>query len=683
MIEECELKVCMIICNRQRAESKGQRAESALTFALCPLLNTICMRNPLLKFNLAPARAVYLNIWAEIVLFILVFSQGASGQGNSFGNEYLPPSAVSVKGFLGKEIQSSEEGRLLLLPEWNGGQLIKMFSEEFRAKNKTNDWYGEHAGKWLYTTALAVNRSGNPALKNLLFKTADELISYQDKDGYLGSYSPNQRITAKNDKFNPTSWDVWNLTYMVIGFLEVNKYFPNEKYLGTAKNIGELFLKTFGDDKADITNYGTRNGLSATVILESVVELYKATKDQRYIDFGNYIMKRLSEREGLRLIPLMLAKKDLELVGDGKIYQIIWNLYAVAKFYELSPNPEYLTALENAWQDIYTYHLTPAGGPWGGVGKHKECFNSKNFFSPYGFVETCSIMSWIHFNKQMLHLTGNARYAQEVERAAYNALPGAKYPNGVDWSYHSFTNGRSHIAHFNDCCPSSGALALEELSSFIYSLTGNGIACNLYTENEANIELPCAKSVRVVQKTNYPFDGNIQITLFPENSANFPLFLRIPDWAKTAVIKVNGKRIEGNSIKTGDYCKIAREWKAKDVVEINFPYELKIIHKWENIEPPQGGNSISSVDWFALTQGPLVYALHGLIFGTEREKVISLPDENPEAVFKTFGTTKGLQGSVFELEIPNKNPLLFFPYYQAGERKDGTWRLTWLQNKIN
>jgi len=269
-----------------------------------------------------------------MVLFCFVLCQGVSGQNNSFPNTYLSPSDVLLKGLLGQEILSSEEGRLLLLPDWNGGQLIKMFSEEYRVKNKTNDWYGEHAGKWLYSTTLAVERTGNHKLKELLFKTADELISYQDKDGYLGSYSPNQRISAKNDKFHPTSWDVWNLTYMTLGFLELHKYFPNEKYLKTAKSIGELFLKTFGEGKADITNYGTRYGLSATIILESVVELYKATNDPRYIEFGKYILKRLNEREGLKLIPMMLAKKDLDFVGDGRIYQNIWNLYAVAKFYE-------------------------------------------------------------------------------------------------------------------------------------------------------------------------------------------------------------------------------------------------------------------------------------------------------------------------------------------------------------
>jgi hypothetical protein len=49
------------------------------------------------------------------------------------------------------------------LPIWNNGQLIRMFSDEYRNKNKTNDWYGEHAGKWLYSTAdSSITVADNP-----------------------------------------------------------------------------------------------------------------------------------------------------------------------------------------------------------------------------------------------------------------------------------------------------------------------------------------------------------------------------------------------------------------------------------------------------------------------------------------------------------------------------------------
>jgi hypothetical protein len=469
---------------------------------------------------------------------------------------------------------------------------------------------------------------------------------------------------------------------MVLGLLEVHKYFPNEKYFGAAKKIGELLLETLGDGKADITNYGTRKGMSATIVLEPIIELYKVTTDQRYLDFAELIIRKIEAKEGFRVISASLKKTDAENIGDGKAYQLIWNLAAIAKLYQLTDNSDYLKAVENGWQNIVDFHLTESGGPWGGIGKHLECFNKKGYWSPYGFVETCSIMAWMQLNREMLRITGQAKYAQEIEKSAYNALPGAQFPNGTDWCYHSFSNGSRHIAHVNDCCPSSGALALEELPQLIYSERENGIACNLYTASEASVSLPGTGRVRIVQKTDYPFDGNVQITLSPEKQSEFPLFIRIPDWASSAGIKINGQPFDSGKLIPGAYFIISRPWMKNDKIEIDFPVELKVLQNQEYTNAPQGGKSIYSTEWFCLTRGPLVYSCNGLINGKDREKTFFLPEKNREASFVPVTTPAGFHGPAYELQLPGQEPQVFLPYYEAGGRDPGSWRLTWIQRKI-
>lgn len=596
-------------------------------------------------------------------------------------DKLLLPSEVAVKGLLGECIALSEKGRIRSLPQWKEGELIKMFSVEGRNKNTTTDWYGEHGGKWLYMTALAANRTNNEVLKAQLFKTADYLVSTQEADGYLGSYSPALRITNNESKLHRRSWDTWALSCMVMGLLETDRYFPNEKYRKAATNIGELLLKTFGEGANDITNYGTRYGYSATIALEPVVELYKTTGDKRYLDFAELIVRRIEEREGLRMIASMLNNRDLETVADGKAYQIIWNLTGLAKLYEINARPEYLKAIENAWKNIKDYHLTITGGPWGGVGKHKECFNVKGYWDPYGFIETCSTMAWIQLNKQLLHLTGEAKYAQEIETSSYNALLGAQFEDGEGWSYHTFTNGKKHVANYNDCCPSSGVMALEEISPMVYTRRGDGFACNLFAENNATFTLNDQNTVRVSQKTQYPFDGKIQLKISTAKSASFPVYIRIPDWVKDAEIKLNGKPVTGE-IKAGSYYTLNAIWNKETVVEINFPMQLKLAEASEYAIKPQGTEDIYRVNWLALVRGPLVYATHGLINGEDREKNFGLSVKDGLQSFKPV-KYKTLGAPAYELTVKGQKPLLFLPYYQAGGRTPGTWRLTWIQNKID
>lgn len=596
-------------------------------------------------------------------------------------NQYLAPDEIKVNGLLGDAIASDRKGRIAALPKWKDGELITMFSKEVKDHHDKMDWYGEHGGKWLYTASHAAKHSKDKALEELVLQTADYLVKQQDADGYLGNYGPKVRLTNEEIS-HKRSWDVWNLSYMVLGLLQTNRYYPDPAYLNAAKSIGELFIRMYGDGKHNITDYGTRRGTSATVILDPVVELYKATKDPRYLALAGTMVKQLEAKEDHRLITAGKNNLDMENVGDGKIYQVIWNLAGVVKLYEVTGNEDYMKAAVNIWQNIADHHLNITGGPWGGVGKHMECFNRKNYWSPYGFVETCSTMSWIQLNKEMLRLTGDAKYAQAIEQSAYNSLLGARFPNGTDWSYHSFNNGSWSIANFNDCCPSSGALALEELPELIYSKRENGIALNLFTDSEAVISSGKG-SIRIAQKTGYPFDGTVQVSVTPsKKEETFPLFIRIPEWANTAIIKVNGKAVD-TGLKKGTYFTINRGWKAKDLIEIEFPFDLRIEQKVEQVDGPQNAGEIYHTNWFAVSRGPLVFAANGLIDGKDRERALGIDPKQAAALFTPVTSPEGVSGPTYELKAPGMQPLLFVPYFEAGGMKKGAWRLTWLQTEIH
>ena len=125
--------------------------------------------------------------------------------------------------------------------------------------------------------------------------------------------------------------------------------------------------------------------------------------------------------------------------------------------------------------------------------RSREVFNAPGAFSPQAYVETCSTLAWIQLNRELLTITGEAKYAGEIERSAYNDLLGAQAPNGEDWCYYVFPNGKRVHTTYWRCCKSSGAMALEELPAIAYdAVADDHIAVNLYGPGEAVVDLPQA-----------------------------------------------------------------------------------------------------------------------------------------------------------------------------------------------
>src|SRR5690606_27381922 len=148
-------------------------------------------------------------------------------------------------------------------------------------------------------------------------------------------------------------------------------------------------------------------------------------------------------------------------------------------------------ALDLQWQAIRDHHLSLGGGPFGGIGhRSREVFNPAGVFDPEAYIETCSVLAWIQLNRELLAITGDVRHAEEIERSAYNDLLGAQAPNGEDWVYYSFANGRRIHTNYWRCCKSSGAMALEELPAVAWAHDERGVVAHPLGPGQARSPLP-------------------------------------------------------------------------------------------------------------------------------------------------------------------------------------------------
>ncbi|MCL1635098.1 glycoside hydrolase family 127 protein [Luteimonas sp. SX5] len=599
---------------------------------------------------------------------------------------------VQLQGLLGEALDANRRGRLSHFIVDETSPAIEIFSPQRRQHNTEGDWYGEHAGKWLYAAAKSAGRSGDEALAAHVRRVADYLVSVQEEDGYLGTYAPERRFMRRQPPKPGTwdgapsvrTWDIWTHSYLILGLLETHRHFPEPRYLEAARRIGDLCWRTLVEGDIDITELGNHHGMSATVLMDPATELYFATGERRYLDLALRILEQADRNPDLALLTRALAGSDPSEIATGKAYQLAWNLVGLAKLHKATGNADYRRAVDLLWRGIRDGHLSLGGGPWGGVAhRSREVFNPAGVFSPYGYVETCSTLAWIQLNRELLAIGGDARYAEEIERSAYNDLLGAQAPDGENWCYYSFPNGRRVHTTYWRCCKSSGAMALEELPAVAYTATDDGIAVNLFGPGRTAFELAQAGAVAIEQSTAYPYEGDIVLHVVPEQAARFAIDIRIPSWAEGATLRIGDALVDA-AVEPGTYARIDRIWKPGDRIVARFPMRPRT-HRATNrniqeSRAPDGSpvrQQVMRYDYLAITRGPLAYAT-GLIDGYKIEETLRLPTGPEQSWLEDLPRTAEDPLPRIELRPDGRAPLVFVPYFCAGGRIDGAWRLTWM-----
>lgn len=605
----------------------------------------------------------------------------------------MRPPRVRLQGLLGDALEASHAGRLRHFVVDESSPAIALFAAEARRRNEEGDWYGEHAGKWLCAAAKAAGRTQDDVLAASVRRVADFLVATQEPDGYLGTYAPPYRFMvgqpAKPGTWDGApsqrTWDIWVHSYLILGLLEAHRLFAEPRYLEAACRIGDLCWRTLSETGIDITELGNHFGLSATVLMDPALELHAATGKQRYLDLAVLIASQADGQLDLALVTRGVAGFDASEIATGKAYQLLWNLVGLAKLHRATGAPEYRQAVDSLWQSVRDRHLTLGGGPWGGVGlRSREVFNPPGIFSPQGYVETCSTLAWIELNRVLLEIDGAARYAEEIERAAYNDLLGAMAPNGEDWCYYSFPNGRRVHTTYWRCCKSSGAMALEALPASAYALgADDAITVHLLGPGRAEFELLSAGTVALEQITAYPFDGSIRIRIRTERPARFAVRVRIPSWAEGATVEVAGVAQEPGPA-GGTYAVFDREWPIECEIALVLPMPVRV-HRQANrnvqmSRAPDGAPIEQEVlhdEYLAVSRGPLVYAT-GLIDGFKSAETVRVPAGPAESWLELLpASADGCRA--IRMKPVAREALDFVPYYRADGRADGAWRLTWLR----
>ena len=315
-------------------------------------------------------------------------------------------------------------------------------------------------------------------------------------------------------------------------------------------------------------------------------------------------------------------REETEAVGHAVTATYLY--CGAADAYMETGDATLLEALHPIWSDVVRRKLYIHGG----VGPLTRGLSIRRddvheaFADPYFlpsrkcYCETCSNIGNAMWNWRMLNITAEARSADVMERVFYNSGISGLALDGDHFFYsnvlrrlgpkvpllRSDTPERwKHRRGY--CCPPQLARTIAKMHGFAYSTSEEGLWVHLYGSNELETELPDGTAVKLIQKTDHPWDGNVKISLELAERAAFALRLRIPGWAAGASIKINGSPAT-DEIEAGTYAALTRTWKTGDTMELTLPMRVRLIQANPMVEELRGQ--------VAVMRGPLVYCLESV-----------------------------------------------------------------------
>ena len=483
----------------------------------------------------------------------------------------LKPGKIVAEGWLREQLLRNRDGMGGHLDELEP-QMIAMpyvTSETVEdeasgwGKKKKAGWGAEISGNyWRGEIALAFALD-DPWLKEKAEKWVNAVISRQRDDGYLGTY------TEDDDFFD--DYNSWGTACGMSALLTYYQATGREDVLNAVHRCMLWFCDNWTGDR--------KTCYAGVFIVHTMTMCYRYVKDERLLQFCEDYFDFLDRNDLFGKSISALSSPVLNYGSDhGAGYGI--SLSLAAELYAVCGKKKYLDASVNGFAKLAGKCLQKTGGIT------CDC----EYLSPLGMVvetEYCAVTTLNASLFELLRITGNSLYADNMERVCFNAAEGGRKKDEKAIAYFTTpnqifaTNISSQTAkyphqayapcHRVSCCP---VMSVRVLPEFV-----NGIA---FTDNDGNPYVcnyaPCSidfDAFKLKTETRYPFRDRIDFAVTAEKDFDTTFFFRRPEWCSAPEIYVNGKATEVK-VNSDNYMEVKGSFKNGDVISLVFPMSVKV-----------------------------------------------------------------------------------------------------------
>ena len=557
--------------------------------------------------------------------------------------------------------------------------------------------------KALEAMSYSLKNHPSPQMAKKCDEWVDKIAAAQQPDGYLNTmYTLNEPQNRYSDM---SMHEDYNCGHMIEAAVAYYNATGKRKLLDVAIKWADHFDLLFGPSK--------KHWVTGHQELElALVKLFKVTNNQKYLKLAEWLLSERGHRyakgytwtdwKDTAYAQDILPVKDQTQI-TGHAVRAMYMYTGAADVAAYTGDEGYMKAMKTVWEDVVHRNMYITGGI-GSAGSNEGFSNDYDLPNEQAYCETCASVGMVFWNQRMNALTGDSKYMDVLERSLYNGALDGLSLSGDRFFYGNPLASRGQHARREwfgtACCPANIARLVVSLGDYIYAKNDNNLWINLFVGSDAVMNIG-KNDVAVRMETNYPLDGKIKLNIDPVIKGKFKLHIRVPAWYQDKIVpgdlyrsvgdgahslelslKMNGKPAT-YSYENG-YALIEAEWKKGDMVEIDFPMEVRKIVAKDSLK--QNNSRI------AIQRGPLVYCIEGadndnkawnivvpentsftaIPFKVLTENVIALQAELPVLTVNENGT---------EVKTERKK-ITAIPYYTWANRGKNEMQL-WLPTKIS
>jgi len=526
--------------------------------------------------------------------------------------DVLPLGAVRPLGWLRAQLRRDlDRGFAARLDRLTVHAAHDLFRERIPSSAEPRAWWdAETRGNWLWGYVMMAHLAGLPEHQARIADLMAGLLATQDADGYLGIYAPDTRYRHADGE----NGELWAQSRALLPLIAHYEATGERGVLAAVRRAVDLTLRQYSGDRryfrrGDRLLRDSLTGLTHGLCYLDVLEwLHDATREPAYAQAGIRFYEEFSS------MPQPFPNDDFALQNlteprqlfRGHAVHTAEHLRALLWVSGLAPDRVPPSAVEAAIRRLGLYRL-PSGALLGDENVH-------GMPMPEAAYENCTLTELAFSLAGAVQRLGRADLGDWLETLAYNAVQGARLPDGRAIAYlsadtrtwatasrlDSYSMGAAGLrfkysATHDDvacCCNPNAVRFLPQFVSRMWMRlpSDGGFAAIAYGPCELKVTLGDV-GVTILEETDYPFSDSIDFVVSPERAVEFSLVFRRPDWAGDMDVAVPG----ADAVCADGWCRIRKTWKSGDRVRVTFVWKVRS-------EPYANGE-------VAVLRGPLQYAV--------------------------------------------------------------------------